>query len=96
MGGFKNYINVQELIEVSNVNFDDALLIVKKYFPYITKLERKEIGGKISSSSYEPDVRYKFVNDLAVDNHGKNLSKKDFEKTVKSDSEKESDRWRSR
>ena len=86
----------EELEESTNVDFDDAIVIVKKYFPYITKLERKELGGKISSSSYGPDVKYKFVDGFVVDHNGKTLSKKDFEKIVKADAEKESDRWRSR
>lgn len=86
----------EELDEATNVDFDDAIVIVKKYFPYITKLENKELGGKMSSSTYEPDVTYKFVDGFVVNHNGKTLSKKDFEKMVKADAEKESDRWRSK
>lgn len=86
----------EELDEATNVDFDDAIVIVKKYFPYITKLERKKIGARINGSQYDSDVDYKFVDDLAVDSHGKKLSKKDFEKIVKADAEKYLDRWRSR
>lgn len=86
----------ENLTEASTVNFDDAIIIIKKYFPYISKLERKKIGARINGSQYDDDVDYKFVDDLAVDHHGKNLSKKDFEKIVKADAEKYFDKWRSR
>lgn len=91
-----NEQNEEDLMEASTVNFDDAIIIIKKYFPYISKLERKKIGARINSSQYDDDVDYKFVDDLAVDSHGKKLSKKDFEKIVKADAEKYFDKWRSR
>ena len=63
-------------------------------FKSTKKKKRKE--AQDSWKKFFFDARCFIVDGFVVDHNGKTLSKKDFEKMVKADAEKEMDRWRSR